>query len=119
MAVSFRPRRGTAHEWEVRNPRLGSGEMGFEIDTGRFKLGDGVHDWMDLPYFTNEAVIRSYIETGIAELAAGVTGLTVDDLNNHINSETPHPVYDDGPRLDLLYETQRCDPCLFRLESVI
>lgn len=25
------------------------------------------------------------------------------DLSAHVNSETPHPVYDDGPSLALLY----------------
>ncbi len=28
-------------------------------------------------------------------------------LNAHVNSETPHPVYDDGPSLALLYENAK------------
>lgn len=30
--------------------------------------------------------------------------VTTDDLNAHINDETPHPVYDDIPSLNLLFE---------------
>lgn len=43
-------RRGTAAQWTSANPTLGSGEMGFETDTRRFKLGDGVTAWTSLGY---------------------------------------------------------------------
>lgn len=32
---------------------------------------------------------------------------TADLLLEHINSETPHPVYDDGPDLTVLYENAK------------
>jgi hypothetical protein len=34
-------------------------------------------------------------------------GISRADLNEHVNSETPHPVYDDGPSLALLYENAK------------
>jgi hypothetical protein len=47
-------RRGTFSEWYAKNPLLASGEMSMEIDPGgennRFKIGDGVRLWRDLPY---------------------------------------------------------------------
>lgn len=46
-------RRGTATQWANANPTLGSGEIGFETDTGQFKMGDNSTAWDDLPYFKN------------------------------------------------------------------
>lgn len=107
MSVSFRPRRGTAHDWVTRNPRLGQGEMGFEIGTNRYKIGDGVRNWIDLPYFTNEEVIKEYVDGEIGSLAGSISGVTQEELLDHELSEAPHPVYDDGPSLVLLYENAK------------
>jgi hypothetical protein len=45
-------RRDTAAEWTDKNPTLASGEMGFETDTGKFKIGTGSTAWNSLPYAT-------------------------------------------------------------------
>lgn len=37
-------------EWQSRNPILNNGEPGFEEETGKLKIGDGVTHWLDLPY---------------------------------------------------------------------
>jgi hypothetical protein len=107
MPTSFQLRRGPYLDWLQKNPRLRAGEMGYEIGTGRYKIGDGLRNWVDLPYFTNEEVIKQYVDDEIAALAAGVSGLTIDDLNTHINDTTPHPEYDEGPSLLLLYENAK------------
>jgi hypothetical protein len=46
-------RRGTETEWyDVRNTAiLQPGEIGLETDTGRFKVGNGINVWIDLPYY--------------------------------------------------------------------
>jgi hypothetical protein len=46
-------RRDTAANWasSLVNPVLGDGEMGYEKDTGKMKVGDGVRRWNQLPYF--------------------------------------------------------------------
>ena len=36
--------------WTAKNPLLQRGEIGFEIDTHKAKVGDGVTYWNDLPY---------------------------------------------------------------------
>lgn len=74
MAVSFRPRRGTFHEWEERNPRLGIGEMGFEVDSHRYKLGDGFRRWNDLPYFANWDTTLEALYAIAADLKTGPEG---------------------------------------------
>lgn len=43
-------RNDTAENWELHNPQLLAGETGVETDTGYFKIGDGEHNWNDLPY---------------------------------------------------------------------
>lgn len=53
MIFQFKLRRGPAAEWLADNPVLEDGEPGFERDTGKFKIGDGVQAWVDLPYFIN------------------------------------------------------------------
>ena len=53
MATRMLQRRGTAAQWANANPTLGSGEIGFETDTGQFKMGDNSTAWDDLPYFKN------------------------------------------------------------------
>lgn len=43
-------KRGKAASWEALNLILNPGEPGFEIDTGRMKVGNGTDAWNDLPY---------------------------------------------------------------------
>ena len=46
-------RRGTAQQWTDADPILAAGEIGFETDTGQFKIGDGTNHWADISYFKN------------------------------------------------------------------
>lgn len=50
MAVQIQYRRGTAAQWSSVNPVLAQGEPGYEYDTGKFKVGNGVDNWNALPY---------------------------------------------------------------------
>jgi len=43
-------RHGNANEWPPVNPVLAVGELGYEIDTGQFKIGNGNTGWNSLPY---------------------------------------------------------------------
>lgn len=55
MSTRMQQRRGTASQWTTANPTLAAGEIGFETDTNKFKIGDGVNLWADLSYFENLA----------------------------------------------------------------
>jgi hypothetical protein len=83
-------RRGLSTEWTAKNPVLANGEPGFEIDTKKCKIGDGMTSWNTLPYLT------SYSGGGIPT-----------NLADHVNDPLPHPVYDDGPSFLLLYENAK------------
>lgn len=47
-------RNDRAQYWTQKNPILMKGEMGIEIDTGRFKFGDGLQTWCELEYAADE-----------------------------------------------------------------
>ena len=55
MATRMQQRRGTAAQWISTNsgngPILNAGEIGFETDTNKFKIGDGTNHWVNLDYF--------------------------------------------------------------------
>ena len=46
----FKFKRANAALWTERNPILAQGEPGFEIDTGKLKIGNGSTHWNDLEY---------------------------------------------------------------------
>jgi hypothetical protein len=48
MAYRILLRRDSSANWETNNPVLLSGEPGYETDTGKLKIGDGVSTWLDL-----------------------------------------------------------------------
>lgn len=84
-------RRDTARRWANINPVLLEGEPGFEKDTGRFKIGDGSSPWLALEYY----------------LPGNVGDTPNETLSAHINDPEPHPAYDDGPSLELLYQNAK------------
>lgn len=82
MSVQILFRRGTAAEWNTANPILGSGEPGFETDTGKIKIGNGESSWQNLEY-----------------ISGTVSTLALEDLSNsNIVSPTNGQVlkYQDG-----------------------
>lgn len=50
-------RRGTSTQWTTLNPTLAPGEIGFETNTGHFKIGTGIAQWNDLEYFKDSSNI--------------------------------------------------------------
>lgn len=101
MPVQIQFRRGTASEWTSANPTLSAGEVGFETDTNKFKLGTGSTAWTSLSYIspitasstdtlTNKTltspVISSITNTGTITLPSSTDTLvgraTTDTLTN-------------------------------------
>lgn len=50
MAVQIQLRGGTLAEWTAGNPIIAHREMVLETDTDKFKIGNGVDNYLDLPY---------------------------------------------------------------------
>lgn len=73
VKTTFQFKRGTAAKWVELNLTLAAGEPGFEIDTGRLKIGDGKRTWLDLPYLGEGGVVNAathydFPETGAADV---------------------------------------------------
>lgn len=78
MANKIQWRRDTAANWTSVNPILAEGMPGYEKDTGKLKIGDGVTAWNSLPYSFE----------GVTD-HGGLTGLGDDDHPQYLN-ETRH-----------------------------
>jgi citrate lyase gamma subunit len=78
MATRMQQRRGTAAQWTAANPVLAAGEIGFETDTNKFKMGNGSSAWTALQYFANAAELAAIIDGApdllntLNELAAAI-----------------------------------------------
>ena len=79
-------RRGTAQQWNTANPILAAGEIGFETDTGAFKIGNGSSTWSALKYFTDASGAPELLDT-LNELAAAL-GDDPQYLSNHVSATT-------------------------------
>jgi len=87
MATRMQQRRGTAAQWTAANPVLAAGEIGFETDTSKFKMGNGSSAWSALTYFANAAELAAIVDAApetlntLNELAAALN----DDPNFFVN----------------------------------
>lgn len=74
-------RNDTAANWTSRNPILAKGEMGVEIDTKKFKFGDGITSWQDLSYASSNEYDLPTATTstlgGVKSQAAGTNNVVV------------------------------------------
>lgn len=55
----------SATEWVNKNPILQAGELGFESDTLKFKIGDGITKWSNLFYAGGVTVDKELSSTSI------------------------------------------------------
>jgi hypothetical protein len=53
--VRIQIRRGTSTDWSSVNPTLAAGEIGFETNTKKIKVGDGTTAWNSLSYISSDA----------------------------------------------------------------
>ena len=89
MAVQrIQLRRGDAADWDAHDPVLASGEVGVELDTGWFKVGNGTDAWTALGYS-----VGGQGPTG----PTGDTGPVGDTGPTGSDSTVPGPTGSDGP----------------------
>lgn len=110
MAVVIKLRRGTAAEWASANPVLAEAEPGAEIDTGKFKIGNGADDWLTLDYSSGIqgepfSIDATGLEAEIGEYDgedAGFAFLATDTGNLYIKESTgwSDPTPFQGPQGD-------------------
>ena len=68
MADIIQIRRDSSANWNSEDPTLAHGEMGFETNDYRFKVGDATNVWSDLEYWGDQGV------TGVQGIQ-GTTGV--------------------------------------------
>jgi hypothetical protein len=105
-------KRGHSHDWETKNYPLRSGEYGYEVDTGLFKIGNGRDGWNELPYFLNETEMDAKITAAIADVVAGsdprvgdLADLTTQEKANLVGAI--NEVNTPGVAFTLLYENAK------------
>ena len=74
MATIIKFKRGQSSSWVSQNPVLAPGEPGYEMDTGRVKIGNGTDAWLDLPYLGEDG-------TGVVNAATHLDFPTVGNVN--------------------------------------
>lgn len=94
MAVKIQIRRGTEAEWIAADPVLAEGELAVSLDTGSFKIGNGVDVWSDLSYATGD--IGPTGPTGFTG-PTGPTGYTGPTGNTGPASTVTGPTGPTGP----------------------
>jgi hypothetical protein len=72
MATRMQQRRGTFSQWDTADPILNIGEIGYESDNNKFKIGDGINHWKQLPYFIDEETLGTSLDGYIPDSLLGV-----------------------------------------------
>jgi len=76
-------KRATAARWASQNPVLAAGEIGYETDTRKMKLGDGTSSWTQLSYLVADGTGTG---TGTGGQAATIRIGTVTTLRYNQNA---------------------------------
>lgn len=79
VRVQMQQRRDTAANWASANPTLLSGELGYESDTSKFKIGDGSTAWNSLAFVPGFAISAYPLATADIADGAIVTAKIAND----------------------------------------
>jgi len=80
----------TAWEFRTNNPVLPQGMIGYESDTGKVKIGDGVSDWNTLEYSFAPLNSQGRSTTGIDTTDDLIVDLATRGLVLKDTQGTPH-----------------------------
>jgi hypothetical protein len=105
MAQKIQIRRGTTSQWSTTNPILASGELGYDTDLKRMKIGNGVTAWNSLEFeiadvqdftatipttgwsgsgpFTIAITVNGILSTDKPLVDLDTSGITYSNLNTH------------------------------------
>lgn len=89
--VQIQMRRDSAADWTSENPTLAAGELGYETDTGKFKIGNGSDAWADLSYQASVG-ISDLIDDATPQLGGplDVNGQKIVSVSNGNIDIEPH-----------------------------
>ena len=80
--TTIQVRRGTSAQWTAANTALAQGEIGFEVDTGKLKIGDGSTVWNSLGYITKDSVAATFTNKTISGSSNTLTNIAQSSVTN-------------------------------------
>ena len=84
MPAVIQVKRGTASSWTSANTVLAAGEIGFETDTKKMKVGDGSTAWNSLSYTATDGDI-SGVTAGTGLSGGGTSGAVTLSLSTPVS----------------------------------
>ncbi len=101
MAAKIQLRRDTSANWSSVNPVLSQGEIGLNLTTGQFKIGDGSTAWNSLSYSSDDISIGDLGDVIITDASNGdflrwngsawindAVNLSTDTVGDYVNTVT-------------------------------
>ncbi len=107
-------RRDSTLNWYASNPRLALGEPGIDLTLHRFKIGNGIDRWNDLPYMDDDLyklldkqqqAMADYVRDLLNKIAANK--LDADQKHNALTSEIRNTSRDLTGRMSAVENEQR------------
>lgn len=89
MSKQIQVRRDTASNWTTNNPTLSSGEIGYETDTGKIKVGDGTTAWTSLDYIIQQLDVTT--KGDLQTYSTQTTRLGVGTNNQLLSADSTEP----------------------------
>jgi hypothetical protein len=83
LNTTIQVRRDTLDDWISEDPILEAGEIGFEVDTNRIKIGNGFDSWSDLEYTSGASSIK-VSETEPSEVTEGSVWFNSTEARTYI-----------------------------------
>lgn len=84
-------RRGSMDQWNLVNPILADGEVGFASDSNLIRIGDGVTAWADLPSPSSPEAEAALAEINSGRLSEAQLSATFVRFVDHITGEPIDP----------------------------